>query len=72
MRYIELTENYSPEEDKSVVAKLSDTRVVRLTLRQLSKLRKIRDHRNYEKLNKAAQIKTQYGGGSSDSDATEL
>ena len=71
MRYIEIKENYSPEEDKSVVAKLSDTRTIRLTLRQLSKLRKIRDHRNYEKLNKSKQIKTQYGG-SSDSDTPEL
>ncbi|MDA9993339.1 hypothetical protein N9E09_01590 [bacterium] len=71
MRYIELTENYSPEEDKSIVAKLSDTRTIRLTLRQLSKLRKIRDHRNYEKLHKSMQIKTQYGG-SSDSETPEL
>ncbi len=71
MRYIELIENYSPDEDKSIVAKLGDTRTVRLTLRQLSKLRKIRDHRNFEKIKKSAQLKTQYGGGS-DGGETEI
>ena len=71
MRYSELKENYDPNEDKSVVASLDDTRKVRLTLRHLSKLRKIRDYRNYEKSLKSEQLKTQYGG-SAESSSTEM
>ena len=69
MRYIELTENYSPEEDKSIVAKLSDTRTIRLTLRQLSKLRKIREYRKFQKASENEQVQKQYGGSSDEAPA---
>ena len=61
MKYSELTENYSPEEDEFTSIGLNDTRKIRLTLAHLSKLRKIREYRKYQKGSEAAQIKQQYG-----------
>jgi len=42
MKYIEINENYSPEEDEFNAIDLEDTRKTRLTLVHLSKLRKIK------------------------------
>ena len=73
MRYSDLTENYSPEEDKSNQRELSDTRKDRLTLIHLSKLRKIREYRKYQKGVRSAQVKRQYaGGGEADAGGGEL
>jgi len=43
-----LDEFYSPEEDKSVKFKKTDTRKQRLTLEQLNKLRKLRELKKAE------------------------
>jgi len=48
MRYSDLKENYSPDEDKHNSIELGDTRKDRLTLVHLSKLRKIREYRKYQ------------------------
>jgi hypothetical protein len=72
MRYSDLKENYSPTEDNSVVAKLSDTRTVRLTLKHLAKLRKIREFRRYEQAKKNGQLKKQYGASGDDDMGAEL
>ena len=72
MRYSELKENYSPEEDKSNQIKLSDTRKVRLTLKHLAKLRKIREFRKYEQSTKSTQLKKQYGSSGEEDMGTEL
>jgi hypothetical protein len=61
MKYSELTENYSPEDDDFTSIGLKDTRKIRLTLEHLSKLRKIREYRKYQKGSEAAQVKQQYG-----------
>jgi hypothetical protein len=61
MKYSELTENYSPEDDDFTSIGLKDTRQIRLTLAHLSKLRKIREYRKYQKGSEAAQVKQQYG-----------
>jgi hypothetical protein len=61
MKYIEVNENYSPEEDEFTSIDLEDTRKTRLTLAHLSKLRKIREYRKYQKGAEKAQIKQQYG-----------
>ena len=63
MRYSELNENYSPEEDESNQREMSDTRKDRLTLVHLSKLRKIREYRKYQKGVRSAQVKRQYTAG---------
>ena len=61
MKYTEINENYSPEEDEFTSIDLKDTRKTRLTLAHLSKLRKIREYRKYQKGAEKAQIKQQYG-----------
>lgn len=61
MKYIEINENYSPEEDEFTSIDLDDTRQIRLTLAHLSKLRKIREYRKYQKSAEKAQVKQQYG-----------
>jgi len=61
MRYSELKENYSPDEDDANKIELDDTRKVRLTLKHLSKLRKIREYRKYQENIKSSQLKKQYG-----------
>jgi hypothetical protein len=61
MKYSELTENYSPEDDDFTSIGLKDTRQIRLTLAHLSKLRKIREYRKYQKGSEATQVKQQYG-----------
>lgn len=63
MRYTDLTENYSPEEDKSNQREMSDTRKDRLTLVHLSKLRKIREYRKYQDGVRSQQVKRQYSAG---------
>ena len=45
MKYIEINENYSPQDDEFTSIDLDDTRKTRLTLAHLSKLRKIREYR---------------------------
>ena len=61
MKYIEINENYSPEEDEFTSIDLDDTRKTRLTLAHLSKLRKIREYRKFQKSSEDAQVKKQYG-----------
>jgi hypothetical protein len=68
MRYSDLTENYSPDEDNHNQIELDDTRKDRLTLVHLSKLRKMREFRKYQEGVKSQQVKRQYtssddGGG---------
>ena len=60
MRYTDLTENYSPDEDKHNRRELDDTRKDRLTLIHLSKLRKIREFRKYQEGIKSQQVQRQY------------
>ena len=62
MKYIEINENYSPEEDEFNAIDLEDTRKSRLTLEHLSKLRKIREYRKFQKASDNEQVKKQYGG----------
>jgi len=61
MKYIEINENYSPEDDDFTAIDLSDTRKTRLTLVHLSKLRKIREYRKFQKASEDVQVKKQYG-----------
>lgn len=73
MRYTDLKENYSPEDDEFTNTDLDDTRKTRLTLEHLSKLRKIREYRKYQKGIEAVQVKQQYGAsGGDDSGGAEL
>ena len=60
MRYADLTENYSPDEDNHNRRELDDTRKDRLTLIHLSKLRKIREFRKYQEGIKSQQVQRQY------------
>ena len=62
MKYIEINENYSPEEDEFTAIDLEDTRKIRLTLDHLSKLRKVREYRKFQKASEDEQVKKQYGG----------
>ena len=62
MRYSDLKENYSPDEDKHKSIELGDTRKDRLTLVHLSKLRKIREYRKYQEGVKSQQVQRQYKG----------
>jgi hypothetical protein len=50
---------YDPEDDNSEL-KMSDLRKTRLTLLQLSKLRKMDDVRAYEQAQKIKYVQTQY------------
>jgi len=72
MKYIEINENYSPEEDAFTSIDLGDTRKTRLTLAHLSKLRKIREYRKYQKGSDAVQIKQQYGPAESPAGPSDL
>ena len=72
MKYIEVNENYSPEEDEFTSIDLEDTRKTRLTLAHLSKLRKIREYRKYQKGAESAQVKQQYGPSSDASGPGDL
>ena len=69
MKYIEINENYSPEEDEFNAIDLEDTRKTRLTLVHLSKLRKIREYRKFKKAADNEQIQKQYGGSSDEAPA---
>lgn len=71
MRYSDLTENYSPDEDDHNKIELGDTRKERLTLIHLSKLRKIREFRKYQTGVKTDQVQRQYSSGGGD-DGGEL
>ena len=62
MKYIEINENYNPEDDDFTAIDLEDTRKIRLTLDHLSKLRKIREYRKFQKASEDEQVKKQYGG----------
>lgn len=66
MRYADLKETYSPDEDKLNSLDLGDTRKDHLTLIHLSKLRKIREFRKYQESIKGQQIKAQYAGSGGD------
>ena len=66
MRYADLKETYSPDEDKLNSLDLGDTRKDHLTLIHLSKLRKIREFRKYQEGIKGQQIKAQYAGSGGD------
>lgn len=61
MRFTEITENYSPEEDQHNKLELSDTRKHRLTLTHLSKLRRIREYRKYNEGIRKQKVKQIYG-----------
>lgn len=61
MRYRDLKENYSPEEDTLNALELSDTRKSRLTLMHLSKLRKIREYRKYQQKVDSEKASRMYG-----------
>jgi hypothetical protein len=67
MRYSDLTENYSPDEDNHNSREIDDTRKDRLTLVHLSKLRKIREYRKYQEGVKSQQVQRQYKGGGDES-----
>lgn len=67
MRYSDLTENYSPDEDNHNSREIDDTRKDRLTLIHLSKLRKIREYRKYQEGIKSQQVQRQYKGGGDES-----
>ena len=72
MKYIEINENYSPEDDDFTAIDLDDTRKTRLTLVHLSKLRKIREYRKYQKASEAGQVKQQYGPADASSGPSDL
>jgi len=61
MKYVEINENYNPEDDEFTAIDLEDTRKIRLTLGHLSKLRKIREYRKFQKASEDEQVKKQYG-----------
>lgn len=52
---------YQDVEDDNSQPQLSDLRKTKLTLRQINKLRRMHDVRNYEYKLKLKDIKTQYG-----------
>ena len=62
MKYVEINENYNPEDDDFTAIDLEDTRKIRLTLDHLSKLRKVREYRKFQKASEDEQVKKQYGG----------
>jgi hypothetical protein len=62
MRYKQISENYSPEQDKQNAKQSGDTRKARLTLVHLGKLRKMREYRKYQDEIRAKLLKRMYGG----------
>jgi hypothetical protein len=59
-------QGYQDQEDDNSRLELKDIRKTRITLRQLNKLRRLNDIRNYEKRQKIKLLKQQYspsGGG---------
>jgi len=56
-----LKEYYDPEEDKLNIARASDTRRPRLTLRHLNKLRKVKELRQMEMAAHRDFVKDMYG-----------
>ena len=56
MKYIEINENYNPEDDDFTAIDLEDTRKIRLTLDHLSKLRKVREYRKFQKASEDEQV----------------
>jgi len=53
-------EGYQDQEDDKSRVTLDDLRKTKLTLRQINKLRRLNDIRNYEKKEKIVLIKQQY------------
>lgn len=64
MRYKQISENYSPEEDKHNTLSKGDTRKARLTLVHLSKLRNIREYNKYQDKLRSETVSTMYSGPS--------
>lgn len=55
-----LDEFYEPENDKSAQIKANDTRKTRLTLKQLNKLRKVREIARAEAIEHGKFVKVMY------------
>lgn len=73
MRYQEIKENYSPERDEHTKQEISDTRRVRLTLAHISRLRKIREYRKFEREQKKSIVTKIYKkGGDEDTGMPDL
>lgn len=68
MKYSELTENYSPDEDDFNSREIGDTRKSRLTLMHLAKLRKIREYRKYQNSKDRVKAARMYGTPEESSD----
>ena len=62
-----LDEFYEPENDRSAQIKANDNRKVRLTLKQLNKLRKIREIAKKEAIEHAKFVKVMYAVETEDS-----
>lgn len=58
-----LKEFYSPEDDELSIAKMSDTRRPRISLRHLHKLRKMREIKQADKANHLKFVKVIYSAG---------
>ena len=63
-----LCEFYSPEDDETVKAEMSDTRRPRLSLRHLHKLRKMREMQELDRLQHLAVVQQIYGDSSDEGD----
>lgn len=72
MRYKQICENYSPEEDKHNSKKVGDTRKARLTLAHLAKLRRMREYRKYQDKTRGELIKRMYGGAAQPAEGGEM
>lgn len=72
MRYKQICENYSPEEDKHNEKKVGDTRKARLTLAHLAKLRRMREYRKYQDKTRGELIKRMYGGAAQTPEAGDM
>jgi hypothetical protein len=64
MRYSEIRENYSPENDKHNSIELDDTRKSRLTLSHLSNLRKVREYKKFQKAEDMKVVQKMYSAPS--------
>jgi hypothetical protein len=63
----EPSDRYNSEDDETIMD-TSDTRKVRLTLRQINKLRRLRESRALEKLQNLKKIQAQYGSSEESND----
>lgn len=64
MRYKQISENYSPSDDKHNQIDHGDTRKSRLTLMHLNKLRKIREYRKVKNQERMELVSKMYGKSS--------